>query len=117
MEQADKDKFMKMIEEKSQAITKAVEHLYSKNIYITKEDHFVWLDLTDKLLNGEKWKWLGHELYAVYEDDTEQLLESEEQVDEALKLGHKVCMEVGFIPKDFYFSLLHEMFHAVLKIY
>ena len=69
-------------------------------IYITKEDKFVWLDLTDKLIKGEKWKWLGHELYAVFDDDSEELLESEEEVDEALKLGLKVCMEVGFLEPE-----------------
>tara|TARA_R100000951_G_scaffold97964_1_gene87786 strand:+ start:136 stop:441 length:306 start_codon:yes stop_codon:yes gene_type:complete len=69
-------------------------------IYVTKEDKFVWLDLTDKLINGEKWKWLGHELYAVFDDDSEELLESEDEVDEALKLGLKVCMEVGFLEPE-----------------
>ena len=42
-------------------------------IYVTKEDKFVWLDLTQKLINGDKWRWLGHELYAVFDDDSEEL--------------------------------------------
>lgn len=69
-------------------------------IKITKDD-FVWLDVTAKCEQGEKAiqeVWLGHELYAVYDDDTEALLESMEEIDEALRLGVRICIEGGHLP-------------------
>ncbi len=71
-------------------------------MYITK-DNFVWLDVTDRMKYGKKKRediWLGNELYVVYEDDTEALIESHDEIDEALKLGLKICIEVGHLPKS-----------------
>ena len=69
-------------------------------IHITK-DNFVWLDVTEAMKHGHKKReeyWLAHELYAVYDDDSESLLESHTEIDEALQLGVKVCIEGGYLP-------------------
>ena len=49
-------------------------------MYITRDD-FVWLDVTSEIKNGEL---PSKELYAVYDDDSESLLESREEVNVAL---------------------------------
>ena len=70
-------------------------------MHITK-DNFVWLDVTDKMKYGIakiEEIWLGHELYAVHDDDTDSLIESHEEIEEAVKLGLKICIEVGYLPK------------------
>lgn len=71
-------------------------------MYITK-DNFVWLDVTDRMKyakgNEQDEIWVGNDLYAIHEDDSESLLESHDEIDEALKLGLKIGIEVGYLPK------------------
>lgn len=70
-------------------------------IHISK-DKFVWLDVTDQMKYGEKKReeiWLGHELFVIHDDDTDSLIESHDEIDEALKLGLKIGIEVGYLPK------------------
>ena len=58
-------------------------------MYITK-DNFVWLDVTDRMKYGKKKReevWLAHELFVVHDDDSESIIESHDEIDEALKLG------------------------------
>lgn len=66
-------------------------------IYITK-DNFVWLDITESK-NIED-IFASHEnLYAVYDDDSESLIESIDELMEAISIGVKICIEVGHLPK------------------
>jgi hypothetical protein len=70
-------------------------------IHLSK-DKFVWLDVTDQMKQGEKKReeiWLGQELYVIHDDDTDSLIESHDEIDEALKLGLKIGIEVGYLPK------------------
>ncbi len=72
------------------------------SIYVTKKDRFVWLDVTERMKYGNKKReevWLAHELFAVHDDDSESLLESHDEIDEALRLGLKIGIEVGHLPK------------------
>ncbi len=72
-------------------------------LHITK-DNFAWLDITEAMKQGQKKReeyWLAHELYAVYDDDSEYLIESHEEIDEALKLGVKICIEGGHLPTEY----------------
>lgn len=72
-------------------------------IHITK-DNFAWLDVTEAMKQGQKKReeyWLAHEIYAVYNDDSESLLESHDEIDEALKLGVRICIEVGYLPTQY----------------
>lgn len=79
-------------------------------MYITK-DNFVWLDVTDRMKyakgNERDEIWVGNDLYVIHEDDSESLLESHDEIDEALKLGLKIGIEVGFLPKKKPTSLLN----------
>jgi len=72
-----------------------------KNVIIT-DDNFVWMDITPQLRTKIKEVievWLNHSIYALHEDGSESLLESHEEVEEALNLGLKIGMEVGYLPK------------------
>ena len=115
MKQADKDKFLKMIEDKSQAITKAVDEKYS-NIYIDKSDHFVWLDVTEQVKDAKRRSvlWLAHELFIVHDDDTESLITTDNEIEKAIKDHEKICIEIGFIPKDFIKDLLKNYFNSTI---
>ena len=60
---------------------------------IVTKDNFIYKDVTDQMKYGEKARealWYAHELYAIYDDDSESLLESHEEIDEAIKLGLNV---------------------------
>lgn len=74
-------------------------------IHIT-QDHFVWLDVTEQMKQGQKKReevWLSNELFAVdQEDESESLLESNDEIDEALKLGMRVCIEGGHLPQKYH---------------
>jgi hypothetical protein len=64
----------------------------------------VWLDITERCKNGVKEiqeLWLANEFYAVHDDDSESLLESMDEIQEAIKLDLKICIEVGFIPQQY----------------
>lgn len=72
-------------------------------IHITR-DNFVWLDVTERCEYGIKTideVWLGHELYAVYEDDSEQLMTNPIDIEQAIGWGARICIEVGFLPKEY----------------
>ena len=43
--------------------------------------------------------WLAHELFVVHDDDSESIIESHDEIDEALKLGLRIGIEVGHLPK------------------
>ena len=67
------------------------------------KDNFVWLDITDRCNKGEKTiqeLWLSQELYAVFDDDSDTLLESVEELEEALRLELRICIEVGYLPEE-----------------
>jgi hypothetical protein len=69
-----------------------------KTIKITKEDQFVWLIVTEKakeIFNSGLF-----DLFIVYDDDSESLIESSEQINEALENGLDIGIEVGFINDD-----------------
>ena len=71
-------------------------------IHITK-DNFVWLDITNKMKKAhneiKRWEiWQGNEIYALHDDDSESLIESQEELEEAINLGLKIGIEVGHLP-------------------
>jgi len=68
-------------------------------IHITK-DKFVWLDVT-KRIKKSPMLWVENELYAVHDDDSDSLLESVEEVIEAINLGLRICMEGGYLPSKY----------------
>ena len=68
-------------------------------IHITK-DNFVWLDVT-KRIGDSPMLWLENELYVVYDDDSESLLESVDEVLEALRLELRICIEGGYLPSKY----------------
>ena len=78
-------------------------------IYITK-DNFVWLDVTESD-NIEKIFASHEQLYAVYDDDSESLIESMDELVEAISIGVKICIEVGHLPKK-----KEPWFHSAKKI-
>lgn len=81
-------------------------------IHITK-DSFVWHDVTSKIIYQFDWlnmkdydhrksfqdAWKCFELYAIHDDDTKSLLESIDEIEEAVKLGLRIAIEVGHLPK------------------
>lgn len=75
-------------------------------IYITKEDHFVWLDVTKKckLFNSVLELNQAHELYAVSDDDVDSLIliEDVDMVPRCVKRGYRICIEVGHLPKKYH---------------
>lgn len=69
---------------------------------LVTRDNFIWMDVTDQMKYGHKERetlWMAHELYAIYEDDSDSLLESHEEIDEALKLGVRIAIGVGHMPR------------------
>ena len=60
-------------------------------IHITK-DNFVWVDVTERIKKSPM-LWVENELYVVYDDDSEALLESVDEVLEAIRLELRVCIE------------------------
>ena len=69
-----------------------------KTIKITKEDQFVWLVVTEKA----KEIYLSElfDLYILYNDDSESLVEGFGQLIEAIEDGLDIGIEVGFISID-----------------
>lgn len=69
-----------------------------KKIRITRDDQFVWLLVTEKakeiFLSGL------FELYVIYSDDSESLIEGFGQLIEAIEDGLDIGIEVGFISDD-----------------
>jgi hypothetical protein len=58
-------------------------------------DNFVWLLVTEKA--KDIWNSGLFELYILHEDDSESLVESWEQLDEALSNGLSIGIEVGHL--------------------
>lgn len=56
-------------------------------------DGFIWLLVTNKA--KEVYNTGLFELYRIYEDDSEALIETGEELDEALEHGAKIGIEVG----------------------
>ena len=56
---------------------------------------FIWLGVTDKA--KEVYKSGLFELYAIYEDGGESLIESEEELNKALENGIDIAIEVGYV--------------------
>lgn len=73
-------------------------------IHIT-HDNFIWLDVTEQIKQGQKKRdelWLIHELFAIdQQNDSERLIESIDDMDEALRLGLRVCIEGGRLPQKY----------------
>ena len=85
-------------------------------IYITKYN-FVWLDVTNKIKyqidEVSDWygkrdadfdlefhrRWSCFELYAIHEDDTKSSIEFIDEIEEAVKLGLRIGIAVGHLPK------------------
>jgi len=72
-------------------------------IYITR-DGFVWLDITKQCkrsTNNIEEQWTANHLYSVNpKDDTEYLLESIHEVEQAVKEQMRICIEVGQMPQQ-----------------
>lgn len=62
-------------------------------------DDFIWLDVTERCTNDEKTTteiWLAHELYAI-SDQSDSLLETYDEVKQAIDNGCLIGIEVGFL--------------------
>ena len=73
------------------------------NKVIVTKDNFVWLDVTEQMRYGQKKReelWLAHELYVLQDDDSESLLKSHDEIDDALFNGNPIVIEGGFLPSD-----------------
>lgn len=81
------------------------------------KDNFVWLDITDRCNKGEIDIIMHNELYAVFDDDSETLLESIEEIEEALKLNLRVCIEVGYLPEEKKESWWHKADKKIINGY
>lgn len=71
---------------------------------ILSKDNFVWLDVTESMKYGNKKReelWLAHELYVLHDDDSDSLLESHDEIDEALSLGLRIVIEGGYLPTTY----------------
>jgi hypothetical protein len=64
---------------------------------IITADGFIFMKVNDKA--KEIWNSGLFELYVVYSDETESLIETFEDLDMHLSNGMDVCIEVGFTPK------------------
>jgi len=82
-------------------------------LIITKKDNFVWLNVTEEMKYGHKKReeiWLSFELFAINsDDDSESLLESHEDIDEALRVGYKIGIEVGQLPSEYKKTKINEI--------
>lgn len=65
---------------------------------IITADGFIFMKVNDKA--KEIWNSGLFELYVVYSDETESLIETFENLDMHLSNGDDVCIEVGFTPKN-----------------
>ena len=73
------------------------------NVFITMADHFIWLDVTEQVKDIKRRNelWLVHELFVVHDDESEPLVTADDEIVTALNNNEKICIEIGFIPKDF----------------
>jgi hypothetical protein len=68
-----------------------------KSRLIKMKDSFCWWDVTDRAESIYKAGVV--ELYVLYDDDSESLIENEEQLYEAKALNLRIVMELGYIHK------------------
>ncbi|MHA1288773.1 MAG: hypothetical protein ACTSPB_15370 [Candidatus Thorarchaeota archaeon] len=68
-----------------------------KDRLYTAKDNFSWWIVTD--IAEKIWKSESIPLYVIYDDDSESLIESEEELVEAINLNLSIGMELGFITK------------------
>jgi hypothetical protein len=68
-------------------------------IYITK-NNFTWLDVTGRCDDTSIAEALFsiHTIYTLFDDESESLIESMDELEYTLKLGLKVVVPVGFLP-------------------
>ena len=74
-------------------------------------DDFIWLDVTERCTNDEKTTteiWLAHELYAI-SDQSDSLLETYDEVKQAIDNGCLIGIAVGFLPEP------HNDLHVIEK--
>lgn len=75
-------------------------------IHIT-DDHFVWLDVTNKCnarlnaFNYAEELFATHELYEVTEEGRDSLIEEPELIKPAIARGSRICIEVGHLPDKY----------------
>ncbi len=84
------------------------------------KDNFVWLDITDrcnKRVGVIEELWQTQELYAVFDDDSDTLLESVEELEEALRLELRICIEVGYLPEERKESWWHKADKKIINGY
>lgn len=84
------------------------------------KDNFVWLDITDSCkLSDEIINDLMkvNELWAVFDDDSEVMLESMVEIKEALRLNLRICIEVGYLPKERKESWWHKADKKIINGY
>ncbi len=67
---------------------------------ITKRDSFVWRDISP-VQAKEIFKCNALELYVIHDDETESLLESEDELNFAIENNMLICIEVGRLPKKY----------------
>ena len=65
------------------------------NRLITFSDGFCWWDVTDKAVHIYNTEVI--ELYVLYDDETESLIESKDELFEAINLKLPIAMQLGFI--------------------
>ncbi len=69
---------------------------------IVTRDNFIWKDVTAEVADLSSNKaalYIMQGVYALHEDESESLLESTEELAEALKLGLRIVQEVGYMPR------------------
>ncbi len=69
---------------------------------LVTRDNFIWKDVTAEVADLSSNKaafYIMQGVYALHEDESESLLESAEELAEALKLGLRIVQEVGYMPR------------------
>lgn len=64
-----------------------------KTYYIT-QDNFVWQDIRDQ---GKEFEDFSEEIFLVHDDESESLVNTEEDFDKAILNNERLCVEVGFL--------------------
>ena len=67
---------------------------------IKTKDNFIWLDVTDKCITQDAIDNLliVHTLFVVYDDGTESMLYTHQEVTNMINEGHIIGVEVGHLP-------------------
>lgn len=72
------------------------------NRLIVKNDGFVWIDITQEA--KEIFFSNALELYVLYDDNTESLIESVDEINEAIELGLIIAIEGGYFKNSIPFN-------------